>query len=118
MGGLYLPGSLFCRHTRPLQAFGIRVTPALKSRREYAAMDSPPVSIQAPSDADLGFARGVQLGDVVDIEIRSAVRTHVYNLQTATGMYVANGIVTHNCRCFLAPEIPEAESREPVTVAA
>ena len=27
----------------------------------------------------------------------------MYNLQTATGWYVANGIVTHNCRCTAMP---------------
>lgn len=30
-------------------------------------------------------------------------RGHVYNLETATGWYIANGIVTHNCRCTNAP---------------
>lgn len=28
-------------------------------------------------------------------------RTHVYNLQTVQGWFVANGIITHNCRCTL-----------------
>lgn len=28
---------------------------------------------------------------------------HVYNLQTSTGWYIANGIVTHNCRCVQVP---------------
>lgn len=27
---------------------------------------------------------------------------HVYNLQTTTGVYWANGILTHNCRCAMA----------------
>lgn len=27
----------------------------------------------------------------------------VYNLQTAGGWYTANGIVTHNCRCYQIP---------------
>lgn len=26
---------------------------------------------------------------------------HVYNLQTVDGWYIANGIIVHNCRCFL-----------------
>lgn len=28
----------------------------------------------------------------------------MYNLQTETGWYLANGIVTHNCRCARAPQ--------------
>lgn len=28
---------------------------------------------------------------------------HVYNIQTETGWYSANGVVSHNCRCYAAP---------------
>lgn len=28
---------------------------------------------------------------------------HVYNLQTSTGWYIAEGIITHNCRCTTIP---------------
>lgn len=41
--------------------------------------------------------------DVVTVVSRSPFRGHVYNLQTTTGWYVANGIITHNCRCFPKP---------------
>jgi len=34
---------------------------------------------------------------------------HVYNLETAVGWYVTNGIVTHNCRCVAIPVINVAE---------
>lgn len=34
---------------------------------------------------------------------RSSSSGHVYNLQTTRGWYAANGIITHNCRCFYAP---------------
>lgn len=36
----------------------------------------------------------------VDHVYRERHQGHVYNLQTETGWYVANGIVTHNCRCY------------------
>ena len=29
---------------------------------------------------------------------------HVYNLQTKSGLYIANGIIAHNCRCVLTYE--------------
>lgn len=28
---------------------------------------------------------------------------HVYNLETENGWYIANGIITHNCRCMIIP---------------
>lgn len=34
---------------------------------------------------------------------------HVYNLQTAGGWYTANGIITHNCRCYAIP-VPQLEN--------
>lgn len=33
---------------------------------------------------------------------------HVYNLETETGWYVANSIITHNCRCSLVPQLKKA----------
>jgi len=35
--------------------------------------------------------------------IKNNLGRHVYNLSTNTGWYVANGIITHNCRCTTAP---------------
>jgi SPP1 gp7 family putative phage head morphogenesis protein len=32
---------------------------------------------------------------------------HVYNLQTRDGFYVANGIITHNCRCTIVAAPPD-----------
>lgn len=46
-------------------------------------------------------------GDVVTdrvLKVRCrGFRGHVYNLQTSTGWFLANGIVTHNCRCTRTP---------------
>ena len=62
--------------------------------------------------ADAELARQIQNGStgpvfadkVIDIE-RNAWRGHVYNLETEQGHYTANGIITHNCRCILAPRL-------------
>jgi hypothetical protein len=42
----------------------------------------------------------VHLASVVEIS-RNEVVDHVYNLQTKSGVYVANNIITHNCRCVV-----------------
>jgi hypothetical protein len=43
---------------------------------------------------------------------------HVYNLETVTGWYVAEGILTHNCRCAVAPIVFEEgeEARAPGSI--
>lgn len=59
---------------------------------------------------DLGGALTgeVAIDDVVSVQ-RSAFAGHVYNLQTRQGWYVADGIVTHNCRCVLLPWREDSE---------
>lgn len=47
-------------------------------------------------DREDGIASLVTPDEVVDVEVHSWAG-HVYNLQTASNWYVANGIIAHNC---------------------
>jgi hypothetical protein len=40
--------------------------------------------------------------NVIDIQIRN-FSGHVYNLETTKGFYIADGIITHNCRTAIVP---------------
>ncbi len=53
-------------------------------------------------DKVAGLPVNVSLDRVVDVRVRS-FSGHVYNLETVGNWYVSNGIITHNCRCFIAP---------------
>ena len=89
-------------------------------------LEDPPQSTLAypmPSRDDLAaFAGEVVTDSIVDVR-RRRWEGHVYNLQTGTGWYIANGILTHNCRCDRLPilkpwkdlgyAIPEPESLLP-----
>lgn len=44
--------------------------------------------------------------------VRSPFSGHVYNLETPTGWYIGNGIVTHNCRCTTVPFFGDLESEQ------
>jgi hypothetical protein len=48
---------------------------------------------------------GVEFDDVVDLFISEFAETHVYNLENENNWYVANGIITHNCRSLRVPVI-------------
>lgn len=51
----------------------------------------------------LGGAAGpILLDQIVNVD-RRKFSGQVYNLETESGAYVANGIVTHNCRCAAIP---------------
>lgn len=68
---------------------------------------------QLPVEGRLADARGgcalaerlsglVELDRVVELR-RVSWRGHVFNLETVDGWYFANGIVSHNCRCWPMP---------------
>ncbi|MCC6328980.1 MAG: hypothetical protein IT174_10720 [Acidobacteria bacterium] len=79
-------------------------------------------SVEA-AGSDIEFCRdflnrhsvNVSLDRVVKVS-RYFYRGHVFNLETSTGYYIANGIVTHNCRCNIIAVIDGVE-REPRTTA-
>ena len=48
---------------------------------------------------------GVELDDVVDLFVSEFTETHVYNLENENNWYVANGIITHNCRSLRIPVV-------------
>lgn len=51
-----------------------------------------------------GSAIEILRDDVVNIEV-SNFSGYVFNLQTDTGWYFSGGIITHNCRCSVAPVV-------------
>jgi|GEM_PF-3480675 len=61
------------------------------------------------TDAEIAFnlihgnTIGVSLDKCANIR-RIHFDGHVYNLETEGNWYVANGIITHNCRCMLLPK--------------
>lgn len=67
--------------------------------------DSPQAGLASvvPSRDDLAPFTGQVVSDRVFNVRRRSFRGHVYNLQTITGWYVANGILVHNCRCVRTP---------------
>ena len=63
-----------------------------------------------PSTSDSTHSGGITFDDLIFERVTAIDRVisdcHVYNLQTTTSWYIANGLSIHNCRCFadIAPE--------------
>ncbi len=56
----------------------------------------------APSQIRRRFSSKISLVKVDNVVMRK-FSGHVYNLETESGYYFANSIITHNCRCYLLP---------------
>lgn len=67
-----------------------------------SSRDDVPADAEGFCDTLLRFASDVALDKIADIKADFR-GTHVYNLETRHGWYVANNIITHNCRCVPAP---------------
>ena len=60
------------------------------------------LGVELASELSTRYAGLVQFDQVQGIR-RIQFKGHVYNLETASGWYIANNIITHNCRCTQIP---------------
>ena len=98
---------------RHADAHGLASATGRDASREQTPTDGRATDAEVVGDGLLGFAGEVSADEVVHVE-RVPYAGHVFNLQTASGWYIANGIVAHNCRCtvaFLTPAEYEGRSR-------
>jgi HK97 family phage portal protein len=105
MSGSVLPSSLGNTHLAPLDEFGFGATTLFDASLMEAFKDdssSIPSKLRDLLDGEHLFK--VHFDEVVDIVFANFVG-HVYNLETGSGIYLANNVVAHNCRCsfFMIP---------------
>lgn len=81
---------------------------AYNARLEEAKSNSSTADIVTLSKSFLADAGLIEFDDVIGIEINSVHNTPVYDLETSSTLYTANGIISSNCRCYF-DEILEAE---------
>ena len=96
-----LVGLLLGGHLGPLQGLGL---PA--SSNGYSGLKQP-ASDDRATDSELlgeevdGLSALVSIDQVVDIKIDPVHGGFLYTFQTASGAYLSNAIVSHNCRCSM-----------------
>lgn len=77
-----------------------------KAESVELAIEDLLLDAQRPDDLDGAGAAKVHLDRVIDIRMDFCWSGHVFNLETVSGAYVADGIVSHNCRCWAgAPHV-------------
>lgn len=103
MGVSSLVHPLSVSHARPFDKFSLRLTPNVNLVLDETTADYATANTQFISDGLFRTPTDVFLDDVISIE-RLPFVGHVYNLQTESNIYIANEIITHNCRCSLGWE--------------
>lgn len=104
MCGRNLMTSLLLRHLRPFKFFCFRLRSKFNSAINEPFIDSVPTDAQIASDIINGLTGKVFLDNVVSVKCEN-FSGHVYNLQTCNGTFIAQGMVTHNCRCAWLPKV-------------
>lgn len=73
---------------------------AYNARLEEARTNSSTADIKALSESFLTNAGLIEFDDIIEISIEKVHNTPVYDLETTTTLYTANGIISSNCRCY------------------
>ena len=100
MGSRDLTASLCTAHVRPLQQLGLTPSANRDTGLDEPQRQSGSAAPEIISQLLERFSGSVLLDKITDIKIES-IHDFVYNLETESGFYSANGIIIHNCRCSL-----------------
>lgn len=91
--------TLSLTHSLPLDGLGLRLGSELDPGFFESGIDRATTYVEGGGKRVDRVARNVLLDKIVDVEVGQPSTTHLYTLQTDSGIYLANGIVSHNCRC-------------------
>lgn len=83
---------------------GFAGMPDYYSRLNKSATNSATIDSEFLSKSVLAQSRIIEFDNVVSVERYSTHNTPVYDLQTYSTLYLANGIVSSNCGCFMTFE--------------
>jgi hypothetical protein len=111
VGRADLGAALLGRHVGPAQASRSAVPADLDVGAAQPPFDRPAADSEHLRKLLNSFAGRVAADQIVHVDIE-AFHGWVYNLQTDSGAYLAEGIVTHNCECALSPVVEEEAAED------
>jgi hypothetical protein len=106
MGGLDLARALLGGEFREVQRVRLADASDVNAALPQALGDGHAVRADDAGELIDRLSGQVFADEVIDIEVRS-FEGHVFNLETGSGVYVAEGILTHNCVCDVAVTVKE-----------
>lgn len=103
--------AFFRRRLRHTEQHGIAFSTGSDTEQFEPSGNSPSVYPENLMNGLDGLASIVELQDVVAVNIMMYTG-HVYDLQTLSSLYIANGLILSNCRCTLIPFVDEGDEEE------
>lgn len=93
-----LISALLSAHSAPLQDFGFGLAAWRDTELVESSVDHRTADIETLRKRVDGLTGFVALDEVVNVEIEP-FSGHLYSFETDSGIYFANAITSHNCRC-------------------
>ena len=101
MGFADLIGALVGSHLAPLQGLGLAASTDGNTSFTESPEQGGSADAQVVADRLEGLSALVSLDQVVNVKIDTSHSGYLYTFETASGAYVSNAIVSHNCRCSM-----------------
>ena len=95
-----LPVPCLADHAGPLVSLGFGTSARLEASSNEPIVNSRPADTEPLAGGEHGLTVTVAPDEVIGVD-REPFHGTVFNLETGSGTYLAQGIVTHNCRCRL-----------------
>jgi hypothetical protein len=103
MGASDLLPSLLRGHLTPLELLSLATSAWAIPNFSEPICDRETADANSLRDCVDAFTGLVTTNQVVNIEVNTEAHVEVFDVTTLSGSYFADGILTHNCRCYLAP---------------
>jgi hypothetical protein len=90
----------FLRHDAPLERCCFAWAADRGAGLDQAPAHNSPAQTELLGECVLAETAFVETDQIVDVDVQS-FHGFVFNIETESGAYIAQGIITHNCRCTI-----------------
>jgi hypothetical protein len=85
-------------HLSPFDGLGFGLRPLDDAEFSESTMHERTADVEVLRQRIGGLSRFVALDEIINVEV-GAFSGHMYSFETCNGIYFADGITSHNCRC-------------------
>lgn len=94
-----LKNALLGAHPGPLESFGLAGISGCDADQAKPATDCDSVDAEVFAQLVDRASRLVSIDKVIDVDLNYLHHGYLYTFETVSGVYMANAVASHNCRC-------------------